>query len=244
MGGIADYSGSLVLQWPLEEACHVAAQVDQGASVSVLRVVSLGAERADRGSTFQLDLACLFDDKAEGPISAAAAKEVLREHCAGDQGWAAYIVGVLLILAQEFPETNLLNRSFSLLVSSAVPEGSGVSSSAALEVAVACALSAALGFNCLLHDGRNLPLLCQRAENEVVGAPCGVMDQMAAALGRAHGLMALLCQPAQYQGTVDVPHHAIFWGINSGRAMMSRCVEVECWARIDVIGGGTVANHD
>lgn len=44
--------------------------------------------------------------------------------------------------------------------------------------------------------GRDLALLCQKVENCIVGAPCGVMDQMASALGREGELLALLCRPA------------------------------------------------
>jgi L-arabinokinase len=61
-----------------------------------------------------------------------------------------------------------------------------------------------------------LARLCQLAENHVVGAPCGIMDQMTAALGRAGQLMALLCQPAEVQGFVPVPPSIRFWGIDSG----------------------------
>jgi L-arabinokinase len=52
---------------------------------------------------------------------------------------------------------------------------------------------------------RELALLCQKAENLVVGAPCGVMDQMASALGQAGQLLALQCQPAEVQGQVPIP---------------------------------------
>lgn len=55
------------------------------------------------------------------------------------------------------------------------------------------ALNAHLGLDL---GGRELALLCQRVENCVVGAPCGVMDQMASALGRQNELLAILCRPA------------------------------------------------
>ena len=52
---------------------------------------------------------------------------------------------------------------------------------------------------------RELAMLCQKAENLVVGAPCGVMDQMASVLGQAGQLLALQCQPAEVQGQVPIP---------------------------------------
>ena len=57
---------------------------------------------------------------------------------------------------------------------------------------------------------------CQQVENLIVGAPCGVMDQMAAICGEAGSLMALLCQPAEFQGGVRLPDELGVWGIDSG----------------------------
>ncbi len=65
-------------------------------------------------------------------------------------------------------------------------------------------------------DGAELARLCQMAENFVVGAPCGIMDQMTSALGRSDALLALLCQPAEVQGFVPLPPSIGFWGIDSG----------------------------
>jgi L-arabinokinase len=94
-----------------------------------------------------------------------------------------------------------------------VPQGKGVSSSAALEVATMQAM-------CALYDihleGREMALLCQRVENVVVGAPCGVMDQMTAACGEWGSLLALLCQPAEIQTPVPLPSDIEVWGIDSG----------------------------
>jgi L-arabinokinase len=64
--------------------------------------------------------------------------------------------------------------------------------------------------------GRDLALLCQQVENLVVGAPCGVMDQMTSACGEAGRLLALLCQPAEPRGHVALPPELAVWGIDSG----------------------------
>ncbi len=56
-----------------------------------------------------------------------------------------------------------------------------------------------------------------QVENLVVGAPCGVMDQMTSVLGEQHKLLALLCQPAEIQGQVSLPGHLQVWGLDSGR---------------------------
>ncbi len=55
-----------------------------------------------------------------------------------------------------------------------------------------------------------------QVENRVVGAPCGVMDQMAAALGRRRRLLALACTPAQLQPPVALPANLRLWGVDSG----------------------------
>ncbi|KAG5225055.1 L-arabinokinase [Salix suchowensis] len=100
-----------------------------------------------------------------------------------------------------------------MLVSSAVPEGKGVSSSASVEVASMSAIAAAHG---LSISPRDIALLCQKVENHIVGAPCGVMDQMTSACGEANKLLAMVCQPAEVIGLVEIPSHIRFWGIDSG----------------------------
>lgn len=55
-----------------------------------------------------------------------------------------------------------------------------------------------------------------QVENCVVGAPCGVMDQMTSALGQAGTLLALRCQPAEMLDPVAVPSSIRLWGIDSG----------------------------
>ena len=99
------------------------------------------------------------------------------------------------------------------MISSQIPIGKGVSSSAALEVAAMQAVCAAFEIRV---EPRQLALLCQKVENTIVGAACGVMDQITANCGVENSLIALLCQPAEIQGTVPIPETMEFWGIDSG----------------------------
>src|SRR5262249_35253566 len=124
---------------------------------------------------------------------------------------AAYAAGAFLVLMREAGVR--FDRGARILIDSNVPEGKGVSSSAAIEVAVMQAITAA--FN-IAMDARRAALLCQKVENLVVGAPCGVMDQMASGCGEANQLLALLCQPAELQGAVQIPGQLALWGIDSG----------------------------
>lgn len=90
------------------------------------------------------------------------------------EGWAAYPAGVLWALR----EAGHAVGGADIRYLSDVPTGAGLSSSAALEVVTALALNDLYGLGL---DASALALLSQRAENEFVGMPCGVMDQMAAA---------------------------------------------------------------
>jgi L-arabinokinase len=204
MGGIADYSGSLVLELPLREATLVALQRDPERA---LRVVSLGDEASRRAVDFSLPLAEL--ERHGQPVDYAAARQLFRRD--PSRSWAAYVAGAFLVLMRErgfrFPE------GARILISSRVPEGKGVSSSAALEVAVMQAVAAAFDLPVPPED---LAPLCQVVENQAAGAPCGVMDQMTAACGSAGELLALLCQPAHVLPDVQIPSHLAVWGLDSG----------------------------
>jgi galactokinase len=92
-------------------------------------------------------------------------------------GWAAYPIGVAWALQQAgYPLGGV-----DLLIDGDVPLGGGLSSSAALECAVACALD---GLFALGIPADSLAALCTRAENDYVQMPCGVMDQLVAMHGR------------------------------------------------------------
>jgi galactokinase len=204
MGGIADYSGSLVLQLPIQQAALVAVQFDGSQS---LQIVSLGNRENGRAtSAFSLPLGEIVPHGK--PVEYSVARDHFRRNA--EQHWAAYVAGVLLVLMHES------HRTFSgtrILLDSHVPEGKGVSSSAAIELATMQAVCAALG---ITLEPRMAALLCQKVENLVVGAPCGVMDQMTAACGEQGRLLRLLCQPANLEGTLAIPNEIAFWGIDSG----------------------------
>jgi galactokinase len=93
-------------------------------------------------------------------------------------GWGAYVAGAAWALRHEGVEL----AGADAMVNGDVPLGAGLSSSAALACAAAGALAAVAGASL---DARQLARVAHRAEVEVVGMPCGVMDQLAATLGRA-----------------------------------------------------------
>ncbi len=200
MGGIADYSGSLVLQWPIREATRVAVRPWAAPRISI----TSGAPGArDRHCDVPLDVVG-NPGRSYDEVRAWFAADRTRH-------WAAYVAGVFHVLAREhgvrFP------AGAAILVESDVPEGKGVSSSAAIEAATMEAVRAAYE---LPIEPRLRAIRCQQVENLIVGAPCGVMDQMASICGEAGALMSLLCQPAEFRGSVPLPNRLRLWGIDSG----------------------------
>jgi L-arabinokinase len=111
--------------------------------------------------------------------------------------WTLYPIGVALVLVRhgviEPPRTRLV-------VTSDLPQSVGVASSAALEVATARALGADG-----VVDALRLAALCQEAENHVVGAPCGIMDQVAASAGETGSVLPVLCRPASAGTSLPLP---------------------------------------
>lgn len=107
--------------------------------------------------------------------------------------WACYAAGV----AQELRVQTGMAAGFEGVVYGNVPLGAGLSSSAALEVAVAMGLDGLFGLDL---DAAETARLCQTVEHEYVGVQCGIMDQMAARLGRSGHALALDCR------TLSVEH--------------------------------------
>jgi len=110
----------------------------------------------------------------------------------GSKHWSDYPLGVAVILAGEGHKI----PGFSLSIWSDVPLGSGLSSSAAIEVATALAVLSLVGAS---YPGPVLARLCQRAENEFVGANCGIMDQFISVNGKENHAMLLDCRDLSSQ---------------------------------------------
>ena len=203
MGGIGDYSGSLVLEMPIAQAAFVAAQESRAGGVCIVA--------SPEQSTGELIQATLSSDQWKKLMRSDydTARRTLQEvpHAA----WVAYVLGPVLTLMRETPAR--LEGGLRILIVYGVPVGKGVSSSAAVEVATMRAVAALAHYEIA---GEEIARLCQLAENRVVGAPCGIMDQMTSAVGRENQLLALRCQPATVEGYVPIPAGVTFWGIDSG----------------------------
>jgi galactokinase len=106
--------------------------------------------------------------------------------------WSDYVIGVAVVLQNAGHSL----RGAHLKIRGEVPIGSGLSSSAALEVATACALVANSNLNI---DRLELAKLCRRAENEFVGARVGIMDQFVSLHGKANKALLLDCRSLDYE---------------------------------------------
>jgi len=104
--------------------------------------------------------------------------------------WANYPAGVLA----GFLARGIQPGGLEVLLHSTVPLGGGLSSSAALEVCTATLLEAVTGKNL---DPVEKALLCQKAEHEFAGMPCGIMDQFISVMGRENHLLLLDCRSRQ-----------------------------------------------
>jgi galactokinase len=181
MGGVADYSGSLVLEMSLSLRTRVAV-----------------TPRADPGHEFRSRQ--LGRHVVAAPAQAAELP-----------GWVRYPYGCLVHFSRATgwrPPAGLVFE-----IDSSVPLGMGVSSSAAIEVATLRALEK--------FSGRRLkPValahLAQDVENNFVGAPCGLMDQLTSACGKRGALLPILCRPDILRPVVRLPAGIVAVGWPSG----------------------------
>ena len=144
--------------------------------------------------------------------------------------WSDYIVGV----SQELIRAGFQILPKMLFIRSTVPEGSGLSSSAAIEVSSALAL---LGGRII--EPSLLAQLCHHAENDFVGVPSGIMDQYISVFAREHAALEIDCRSLQHQ-TVSLPDGIELIAVNTmvkhalGQSAYKQRTE-ECAAAVDAI---------
>ena len=115
--------------------------------------------------------------------------------------WSDYVAGVAKIFAQ----SGIRLSGANLLIEGDVPQGAGLSSSASIEVAVGYAFMELTGQSI---DRRTLALQCQKAENEFVGARCGIMDQFVSCHGKRDTALLLDCRSLEYR-LLPLPANAL-----------------------------------
>lgn len=199
MGGVADYSGSLVLQMPVKGVTKVIAR-----------------EMPERVFKFRSEDNQTVTIPNEIFLELLKSKVDLRDlRKAVDESncpfWTRYVIGSLLVfctLKRWLPKTGL---EFS--ISSTVPQSMGVSSSAALEISSLRCIANLAGKS---FKGTELARMGQTVENHIVGAPCGLMDQLASSYGKKGHLLPILCRPDQLHKPIKLPENTLVVGWPSG----------------------------
>lgn len=203
MGGIADYSGANVCEAVLGRGVLMGLQARTDRTLRI-RTMQAGLKALPIETRLPLD--CFKSGDA------LANYAEVRAFCQANPlaNWASYIVGSIFTLLKEEPVK--LPYGFNLLLLSAIPMNVGIGSSAAVEIGTLSCLNSYLSLH--LSPSR-IAQLGQMAENHVVGAPCGIMDQTAITSGRQGCLTHILCRPGEVKGEVEIPPGTGFVGINS-----------------------------
>jgi galactokinase len=168
IGEHTDYNDGFVFPMAIEFAIEMAGRRRPGADGPEVRVHSADFHES---VTFRLDR----------PIEKDPAHP-----------WSNYVRGVLWALQQ----AGIPLAGLDLAFGGDVPQGAGLSSSAALEVVTAEVARALLGFDL---QGPPLARLCQKAENDFVGMKCGIMDQFISLMGRAGNALFIDCRSLEHQ---------------------------------------------
>lgn len=116
--------------------------------------------------------------------------------------WDTYVVGTIFQYLPDMPESSSLDLTFSICGD--VPLGSGLSSSASLEVAVARFVEEIIGENAFSScpdamSAKVRALRCQKAENDWAKSPCGIMDQYISSAGQEGSLLLIDCRSLEFQ---------------------------------------------
>ncbi len=203
LGGVANTSGALVCEYPLDIATAVAVQRREDRK---LVLSSYNNEDPNAAKTIELSLDDLYGSAALMPVTD------VQQSFSGQRHWASYVAGAYYVLAKQRKLTRRASGA-NISVYTTIPQGAGMASSAALELATLSALAAAYH---MILEPMELALIGQKIENQIVGDPSGVMDQVTSALGQANKLLLLTCQPHNVDGFADVPHGLMLVGVDSG----------------------------
>lgn len=198
MGGNVDYTGGLVFQATIREATWSAVQLRPDARIEFWNPQM---QREGWLDHVAFELNCLTTEQAVRRAVNANPKS----------RWTAYVLGVFYFLRCKYPEK--VTTGANIYIESDVPLNKGVSSSAAVEVAVMKAAAAAYG---IPLAGVELAESCQWVENVIAESACGIMDQAASVLGDEGYVLPLLCQSCLPRPLVKLPSGLRCWGVDSG----------------------------
>lgn len=210
LGGVGDYSGGRVLQVATSAVTRVVATMGSGDDV-VTMTSSFGSEKVSL-SFLREALESSPDGGAVTPAALRAVRAFLAE--SGAEPWVFYVFGCVAAYALETGWLPARGSALQLSISSKVPLAQGVSSSASIEVATLRALDKVSGR--LALTPLRTAHVAQATENYVVGAPCGLMDQLASSLGAAGKVLPILNRPDILDAAISLPQSVAVVGWPSG----------------------------
>ncbi|MBI1393726.1 MAG: galactokinase [Alphaproteobacteria bacterium] len=188
-----------------------------------------------------VDIAISIGPPGRASIASAqfetASERRLDERANGD--WSDYVLGALRTYAETF--------GWRVAIDSQIPHGSGLSSSAAITVGVIKAAGKLVGDK-LHDDARKIARAAQSVENDFIGVPCGIMDQMAVAVLNAGECMMLDTQTLDFDA-VSIPpawrfvvhHSGVYRRLNEGRYADR---QAECESAALKLGGKPLCSYD
>ncbi len=173
IGDHIDYLGGIVLPMAIDVGIEILAAPDPG------------RPGAGRGYRF-------WSDSQTGDVPLSLSRDALHPETGTDRSWLNYPAGVLAAYQAE----GIVPPPFAAAVFSALPHGAGLSSSAALCTAVALVIERLSGVSLGVAERARL---CQRAEHQFAGVPCGIMDQLAIGGGMAGHAVRIDCRDETYE---------------------------------------------
>ncbi len=274
MGGIADYCGANVFEMTLSRTATVISQAREDRNIRAVtlgigsqfflqtphfeteeNIQWLGNQRVKSGFQISLD-----DFYSNGNLKTySEIHELLSKNSMS--AWVGYILGAFYVLLKE-GWVDQFKHGAAIILSSNIPSGTGIASSAAIEVA------ALMGINRLYNlnlSELELAIAAQIVENRVVGAPCGIMDQVTVTSGTSEKVLSIRCQPralpqAKERGSfsgqthiaeapyeileyVSCPMHVSFIGIDT-KAPRSTTSDAYIDTRTAAFMGLTILQHE
>jgi len=226
MGGNDDYTGGLVFESTIREATHAAAQLRND---SMVELKNKSASDAGWKGDIIINLEELSDENQ--------VRKIVNK--SSSVRWTAYVLGNIFYLKKKYPER--LTSGIKIYIDSTVPLNRGVSSSAAIEVAVMKAAAAAYGIDL---SGVELSLACQWVENTIAESACGIMDQAAVVTGKEGFMMPLVCQPCNLEPLIKLPEDLKIWGIDSGVSHQVAGIEYEAARAAAFMGYKIICDHE
>lgn len=200
IGGVSDYSGAVVLQAAISLETRVKIEyIHDDLGLRERRMIEVRSEQFGDNEPVALDLNEI-ENCAKRGLSQVKTYLAVQD----SPKWASYVIGTLCAFCnhkQCWPQQG----SIRISVDSDVPHGEGVSSSAALEIAVLRALEDHFNLFTPKEDLPGLAELAQQAENEVVGAPCGIMDQITCLCGSHGAVLPIDCAARTMSEEIFLP---------------------------------------